>query len=163
MGRRFLTAVDVHRAEGPEILVDVSTVVTPQAQEAARKAGIQLRTADGEWVEPVPDRGPDAAEAKDLPEPEGSTGPGTTVVVTVVGRNRPGGLAEITGAIGDAGANIDNISQKMIDTFFHLVLTTTLGAEPFSDLKARLECLGGEDDYVVRVMHERVFSFMHRV
>ena len=26
-----------------------------------------------------------------------------------------------------------------------------------------LQCLGGEDDYVVRVMHERVFRFMHRV
>ena len=34
MSRRFLTAEDVRRAEGTEILVDESTVVTPQALEA---------------------------------------------------------------------------------------------------------------------------------
>ncbi|MDP6838875.1 MAG: ACT domain-containing protein [Planctomycetota bacterium] len=163
MGRRFLTAEDVRRAPGAELLIEADTVVTPQALEIARAAGIQLRTEAGEWSSSAPERGPDAADAHELPEPEGSTGPGTTVVVTVVGRNRPGVLAEVTGALGAAGANIDNISQKMVDSFFHLVLTTTLGPEPFAELKTRLECLGGEGDYVVRVMHERVFSFMHRV
>ncbi len=153
----------MRRANGPELLIDATTVVTPQALEAARAAGLQLRTAAGDWSASPPDRGPDAARQHELPEPEGSTGPGTTVVVTVVGRNRPGVLAEVTGALGEAGANIDNISQKMVDSFFHLVLTTTLGPEPFAELKARLECLGGEGEYVVRVMHERVFRFMHRV
>ena len=32
----------------------------------------------------------------------------------------------------------------------------------FSVLKNRLESLGG-DEFVVRVMHERVFQYMHRV
>lgn len=33
----------------------------------------------------------------------------------------------------------------------------------FGAVKQTLECLGGPEDYVVRVMHERVFRFMHRV
>jgi len=33
----------------------------------------------------------------------------------------------------------------------------------FAELKQRLECLGGPQDYAVSVMHERVFRFMHRV
>jgi hypothetical protein len=33
----------------------------------------------------------------------------------------------------------------------------------FGELKARLECLGGPQDYAVRVMHERVFRYMHRI
>ena len=33
----------------------------------------------------------------------------------------------------------------------------------FAHIKQHLECLGGQDDYVVRVMHERVFRFMHRI
>ena len=33
----------------------------------------------------------------------------------------------------------------------------------FAALKQCMECLGGPQDYVVRVMHERVFRFMHRI
>jgi hypothetical protein len=29
--------------------------------------------------------------------------------------------------------------------------------------KERMDALGGSDDFVVRVMHERVFRFMHRI
>ena len=35
---------------------------------------------------------------------------------------------------------------------------TTFGA-----VKRHMECLGGPEDYVVRVMHERLFRFMHRI
>ena len=63
MSRRFLTAADVRRAGGPEVVVDEDTVVTPQAQEVAQSLGITLRTATGPYTEPKPDRGPDAAQA----------------------------------------------------------------------------------------------------
>jgi ACT domain-containing protein len=52
-----------------------------------------------------------------------------------------------------------------VDDYFHMVLVVELSASGsgFKELKADLECLGGENDYVVRIMHERVFRFMHRV
>ena len=56
------------------------------------------------------------------------------------------------------------ISQKMIAGYFHLVLTVeTAPGTSFAALKQCMECLGGPEDYVVRVMHERVFRFMHRI
>jgi len=171
MPRRFITAEDVRRAEGGRIVVEPETVVTPQALEAARVAGVEIHGASGTpYVEPTPDRGPDAARATaalpHLGEPsEVEAAGGTGVVVTAVGKNRPGILAEITAALATARADVVNISQRTIDTYFHLVLTVSLdGAQgSFGDFKTAMECLGGTDDYVVRVMHERVFRFMHRI
>lgn len=171
MSRRFLTAEDVRRAVGREILVEEGTVVTPQAQDAAAAAGIFLRTAHGPYVEPPPDRGPDAALAvhhlPHMPEPfeESAGGSGrTTMIVTAVGRNRPGVLAEIATAVAGAGASIKDVSQKMVEEYFHMLLVVELpqGGD-FHALKTALECMGGEGDYVVRAMHERVFRFMHRI
>ena len=167
MARRFLTAEDVRRASGSEIVVEPDTVVTPQALELADGAGIRIRTAAGAYSEPEPDRGPDAEHSRrtlpNLPEPsmpEGLTG----VVVTAVGKNRPGVLSEITTTLGHFGASVNDISQKMVEGYFHMVLIVALPPEAaFGELKQCLECLGGEDDYVVRVMHERVFRFMHRI
>jgi len=168
MTRRFLTAEDVRRCGAREILIDPDTVVTPQALSAAETAGIALRTPHGPYSEPEPDRGPDAAEyvhdLAHMPEPAHEL-MGTGVVVTCVGRNRPGVLAELTGAIARAGGNINDVSQKMVGDYFHMVLVveTPAGGTAFPELKRALECLGGENDYVVRVMHERVFRFMHRI
>ena len=77
---------------------------------------------------------------------------------------QPGVLAEITNAVATSKGSVLDISQKMIADYFHLVLTVELpqGAD-FAEVKRCLECLGGQDDYVVRVMHERVFRFMHRI
>ena len=166
MARRFITVDDLVRLNAREVLLDSDTVVTPQALDHARAKGIVLRTSAGAYTEPAPDRGPDAERAArtlpHLPEPDAELGPG--IVVTAVGRNRPGVLAEITNAVATSKGSVLDISQKMIADYFHLVLTVELpqGAD-FAEVKRCLECLGGQDDYVVRVMHERVFRFMHRI
>lgn len=166
MARRFITVDDLVRLNAREVLLDADTVVTPQALDHARANGIVLRTGAGAYQEPAPDRGPDAERAArslpHLPEPDADIGPG--IVVTAVGKNRPGVLAEITNAVATSKGSVLDISQKMVAGYFHLVLTVELpqGAN-FAEIKQCLECLGGQDDYVVRVMHERVFRFMHRV
>lgn len=168
MSRRFLTAEDVRRATTREIVVDESTVVTPQAQDEAERMGVAIVSAAGAYSEPTPDRGPDAGRAQTslphLPEPEPDDDVPTGVVVTAVGRNRPGILAEVTVALQEAEADIQNVSQRVTGEYFHMILLVTVSpAHSFDELKTRLQCLGGEDDFVVRVMHERVFRFMHRV
>lgn len=166
MARRFLTADDVRRLGGPTIVVDAETVVTPQALETAHAAGIEIRSGSGAYTPPAPNRGPDATRAQQilphLPEPESLDGVG--VVVTAVGRNRPGILAEITGELARLGCDVRDISQRTVGDYFHMVLTCAVpDGSDFKSLKDSLQCLGGEDDFVVRVMHERVFRFMHRV
>ncbi len=167
MARRFLTADDVRRSEAREIVVDGDTLATPQALEAARERGITIRTEFGTYREPAPDRGPEAQRARErlphMPEPEDdASGPG--LVVTAVGKNRKGVLAEITAMLAQQGGSVSSVSQRVIDGYFHIVLLVELEAgASFGEAKRCLECMGGEDDYVVRVMHERVFRFMHRI
>lgn len=167
MARRFITVEDIRRAGSGELLVDSETLVTPQALEAAQAAGVVIRNAGGgEYQEPTPNRGPDAAlSGGQLPEPDASeASDGTGVVITAVGQNRAGVLAEITALLAQASVDVHEISQRIIEDHFHLVLTAQLASpSAFSPLKEQLQCLGGEDDYIVRVMHKRVFRFMHRV
>jgi ACT domain-containing protein len=171
MKRRFLTADDVRRARGEgasEIALDEATVVTPQALEAAQSLGVALRTARGAYEEPPPDRGPDAEQAArtlpHLPEPEDDPALASAAVVTAVGKNRAGVLSEITSAIATRKGNVHDVSQKVVGDYFHLILAVEFPeGVHFGELKGCLECLGGPEDYAVRVMHERVFRFMHRV
>ncbi len=168
---RFLTSEDVRRANSRVIEVEEGTIVTAQAQDTAREAGIVIKMRGGAaYAEPAPSRGPDSALAQrslpHLPEPpaEGPLASSTGVVVTAAGRNRPGVMAEITVAIAGTKASILDISQKVVEGYFHIVLMVELPpGSGFAQMKSTLECMGGPDDYVVRVMHERVFRFMHRV
>ena len=99
-----------------------------------------------------------------LPEPSGGDSDGRGVIVTVVGKNRSGVLAEITAHLAAAGCNIHKVSQEIVEGYFHLILTIELDGSPsFDILKSELESLGGEGDFIARAMHERVFRFMHRV
>ena len=171
MAKKFITTEDVRRAGPGSLVVDSETIVTPQALEYAAQNGVRIVDARGAaWSEPAPDRGPDAQRATrtlpHLPEPASDSDVGSTqmVVVTAVGRNRAGVLAEITAALSSANCSVHDISQKMVQGFFHLVLTVEVPpGTSFAQLKAVVECLGGQDDYVCRVMHERVFRFMHRL
>ena len=115
------------------------------------------------WMFSRGDLKPPSSSSSD-DESASSCGGATGVIVTAVGKNRPGVLAEITGALAAASADVRDISQRTVQDYFHLVLTVALGtAAEFESFKQCMECLGGKDDYVVRVMHERVFRFMHRI
>ena len=168
MTRRFLTAEDVRHATERTIVVDAETIVTPQALDAAEAAGIDVRTEEGPWSEPTPDRGPDAqraaARSSHLPEPEGAAQLSKSAIVTAVGINRPGVLADLAVAIAEQGANVLDVSQRIVGGYFHMILTVELsGATSFEDFQNRLQCMSNPDDFAVRVMNERVFRFMHRV
>lgn len=167
MPRQYLTAEDVENAGSMEIIVDETTIVTPQALEVAESAGISIRTASGAYTEPVPNRGPDASFAmRELPHlPEPSAGETDSAgIIAAFGRNREGVLAEITAVLSEAGTGIRDVSQKVVGGYFHMVLTVDLvNSNSFRDLQERLACLGGPDDYVVQLMHDRVFRFMHRI
>jgi ACT domain-containing protein len=88
-----------------------------------------------------------------------------SVIVTVVGRNRPGVLAEVTGAIAEVGANVLDIHQKMVSEFFNLILLVDAETIPgdFKAFKEGMESLGRRKGYELHVQHEKVFAYMHRI
>jgi ACT domain-containing protein len=166
--RRFLTAEDVLRASAAEIVVDEGTVVTPQALELAAQRGIAIRAGANAWKEPAPDRGPDSESTRQrlphLPEPHDNPTLEATAIVTAVGKNRPGVLAAITAKVAEMQGNVNDVSQKVVEGYFHMILTVELApGASFDAFKTALECLSSPEDFAVRVMNERIFRFMHRV
>ncbi|NLI77199.1 MAG: ACT domain-containing protein [Candidatus Riflebacteria bacterium] len=87
------------------------------------------------------------------------------VVITVLGANKPGILAGVTRIVADAQVNVDDISQKVMQDLFALMLITDFSHAncTFEEFQGRLQ--KGADEMKVRIFaqHEDVFKFMHRV
>lgn len=87
------------------------------------------------------------------------------VIVTVVGKNRPGVLAEVTSAIAAMDGNVTDINQKMLEDYFNLIMIVDLATArvAFEDFQKNLEAMGADKGYQIHVQHEKVFRYMHRV
>ena len=132
------------------------------------------RIADALGAEATPDRvervaravldasGSPASAPPMRPAPE-RVGAGTRVVVTAYGRDTPGVLAAITAELAASGANLLDVSQKILQGYFTVVLVADLGPE--TDLGAvrdRLQSRGDAFGARVLLQHEDLFQAMHR-
>jgi ACT domain-containing protein len=87
------------------------------------------------------------------------------IIVTVVGHDRTGIIAETSRVLADGGVNIVDISQTLLGEFFVMILLAdlthaTLGLD---SLKVQLHAKAQELGLRVDAQHEDVFKFMHRV
>ena len=90
-------------------------------------------------------------------------GGATRVVVTAYGLDRPGVLAAVTAELSASGANILDVSQKVLQGYFTLVLVADLPegldlAAARDGLQSRGDALGAR----VLLQHEDLFQAMHR-
>ncbi len=91
--------------------------------------------------------------------------PGVTrFVVTAYGRDTPGVLAAVSTELATSGANILDVSQKVLQGYFTIVLFADLptGAVDFATLRQRLEARGEALGARVLAQHEELFQAMHR-
>ena len=87
------------------------------------------------------------------------------VIVTVIGQDRVGIIARVSGALADANANILDISQTLLQEMFTMIMMVdlTTATVEFDELKRRLRDLGTELGLAIDAQHEDVFRYMHRV
>ena len=87
------------------------------------------------------------------------------IIVTVVGHDRTGIIAETSRVLAEAGANIIDISQTLLEEFFVMILMADLSGARTSldELKARLSAKAVQLGLRIDAQHEDVFRFMHRV
>ena len=107
---------------------------------------------------PAPDRGRGGDGRRGEP---GRGGP--RVVVTAYGRDTPGVLAALTAELAAADANLLDVSQKILQGYFTVVLVADLPAG--ADLGAardRLQARGETFGARVLLQHEDLFQAMHR-
>ena len=87
-------------------------------------------------------------------------------VVSVLGKDRSGIVAEVATALAECGANIDDISQTILEQgYFTMVLLVDISActVSFPEIADKLDAYGTERGLAVRIQREDIFNAMHRI
>ena len=87
------------------------------------------------------------------------------VVVTVVGVDKVGIVAKISGLLARHNVNIIDISQTILGDLFTMIMLVDLARANLSldALSKRMETLSKRIGVQIIVQHERIFRFMHRI
>lgn len=84
-------------------------------------------------------------------------------VVTVIGKDQVGILANVSTGCADAGANVIEVTQSVLDGYFCMIMVIDI-----SKLTIDLDMLKQNIEkrvpsMVVHVMHQNIFDSMHRI
>lgn len=87
------------------------------------------------------------------------------IVITVLGKNRPGIVAAISRVLGEEGIDIRDITQSIIEDIFTMTMIADMAASisTFAELQERLAATGKEIGVDVQIQREDVFNFMYRL
>ena len=86
-------------------------------------------------------------------------------IITVIGQDQTGILAKISVVCAENNANIVDVTQKVMQNYFTMVMLadiTNLGLS-FGEFSTVVQSVGSEIGMTVHVMHEDIFNSMHRV
>jgi len=86
-------------------------------------------------------------------------------IVTVIGKDRVGIIADVCTLLAQNGVNILDISQTVLQEYFTMVmLVDTDGCKlPFVDLAKALREEGEKTGLLIRTQREDIFNAMHRI
>ncbi len=86
-------------------------------------------------------------------------------IITAYGQNRIGILGEITALVGKFQMDVRDISQKIMDEYFTMIMLVDLSKSPVSISEASKEFkkLGEKLNLIIEIQHEDVFKAMHRI
>ena len=86
-------------------------------------------------------------------------------VISVLGKDRSGIVAAIATALADCGANIDDISQTILDDIFSMTMLTTLDTEKadFNTEQERLAKISDDLGMQIIIQREDVFQYMYKI
>ena len=86
-------------------------------------------------------------------------------VVSVLGMDRTGIVAKVATVLADNGANIDDISQTLLDDVFSMTMLVTLNPEVagFNTVQEQLAQAGEELGLQVNLQRQDVFQFMYKI
>lgn len=85
-------------------------------------------------------------------------------IVTVLGSDRSGIVAAVTGVLAGHEVNILDISQTILQGIFTMTMLVDLGdSVDFSELKGTLDGLSEKLGVQINLQREEVFRFMYRL
>ena len=86
-------------------------------------------------------------------------------VITVIGKDRKGIIAGVSTELANAGINILDISQTIMQGYFVMIMLVDLtdAVGDFNAIAHRLNGLGDELGVEVRMQREDIFNAMHQI
>lgn len=86
-------------------------------------------------------------------------------IITVVGKDTVGILAEVSQICSKEHVNIMDVTQSIMQDMFVMIMMVDISscAVPFSTLQDELEAARSEMNLKIHVMHEDIFNSMHRI
>ena len=86
-------------------------------------------------------------------------------IITVVGQDRIGIIANVCMYLSDHKVNILDISQTIVDGLFNMMMVTdtTNATVSSQEMAEELKKLGEDMGLIIRSQNEEIFNMMHRV
>jgi ACT domain-containing protein len=86
-------------------------------------------------------------------------------IVTVVGTDQVGIIARVSAFLAERNVNIEDISQTILSGNFVMMMMVDLSKSSLAleSLKNQLTELGKTMNVSISILHENVFSAMHRI
>lgn len=86
-------------------------------------------------------------------------------IITVTGKDTVGIIAKVCNYLADNQVNIEDISQTILQGYFHMMMITdTSRAEKsIGEMAEELKKVGEEIGVQIHCQHEDIFDMMHRI
>ncbi len=86
-------------------------------------------------------------------------------IVTVVGKDRVGIIANVCTALANYNVNVLDINQTVMQGYFTMMMATEVSrcSIPLADLVTEMARIGEEMGLSIRVQREDIFQAMHRI
>ena len=86
-------------------------------------------------------------------------------IVTVVGKDRVGIIANVCVQLASFNVNVLDISQTVMQGYFTMMMATDVSASniPMAELASELDKIGKDMGLSIRIQREDIFEAMHRI
>lgn len=86
-------------------------------------------------------------------------------VITVIGEDKVGIIAKVTGVLAEDGINILDISQTILNNYFTMIMITDISkmSVNFKELNSKLSELGTQIGVIIKIQHQDIFNAMHKI
>jgi len=86
-------------------------------------------------------------------------------IVSVIGTDKKGIIARVSGLLFELGINVEDISQTIMQQYFTMIMLVDLSEAKgsFCSVCEELDKLGKEIGVDIRMQGEDIFTAMHRI
>ena len=86
-------------------------------------------------------------------------------IITVVGKDTVGIIAEVCTYLAENGVNVLDISQTIVSGYFNMMMIVDMAGakKAFADISEEMEQLGGQIGVAIKCQREEIFEKMHRI